>query len=498
MNGQENSKSIVDQISSHVLDLMLDVVLEVMQAEHGSIMLLDDSRQELTIRSARGLKNDIIKKTRVRLGSGVSGKVAASGESVFLKGVDGERRLNINGNDLVKPEIDTSYITPIRLYNGTLGALNINSTQVDHGIRIEKERLVKGILDRFYEHLSQIDMPIFHHEKPSQLYMMNIFREYNVLRELRAVFDFVFHLITDLLEVKKKGVFFLKNSESGFFDLVLGYGLDTIRYREIYEVLLPSLKEKKIESTLSITIFSRREFILSSEEYFQEAFFILIPMVWRDKVQGQLLLFADEHPLLNDPRKDLLQSVCTAAAKTIEESASGQKFIDMAFTDSLTGTYNYGLWWKRLHEEFSRAQRLKDSNMSVLVLDIDHFDRINRTHGYLVGDQLLRVIADRIKGCLRIIDMVGRIGGEEFGVVLPDTAKHDAFMVAERILDDVSFLQSEIKIQLEHPLTLSGGVAAFPDDADTPEKLVEMAKTVLVSAKIMGGNRVRSFEHFEE
>ena len=57
---------------------------------------------------------------------------------------------------------------------------------------------------------------------------------------------------------------------------------------------------------------------------------------------------------------------------------------------------------------------------------------------------------------------------------------------------------SEINIQLEHPLTLSGGVASFPGDADAPEKLVEMAKTVLVSAKIMGGNRVRSFEHFEE
>ena len=71
-------QSVLDQIPSHILDLMLGVILDVMRAERGSIMLLDGKTQELTIRSAQGLKNEIIKKARVRLGSGVSGKVAAT------------------------------------------------------------------------------------------------------------------------------------------------------------------------------------------------------------------------------------------------------------------------------------------------------------------------------------------------------------------------------------------------------------------------------------
>ena len=498
MSEQETGKAIIDQIPSQVLDLMLDVVLEVMRAESGSIMLLDDKCQELAIRSARGLKKNIIEKARVRLGSGVSGKVAASGQSVFLKGISGERRLNIKPEDLVHPEIDTSYIVPIKLHDGTLGTININSTHPNHEIRAEKEGLVKGIIQRFFEYLAQVELPLSYHETPSQLYMMNIFREYSTLRELRVVFDYIFHLTTDLLEAQKKGIFLLKDQESGFFDLVLGYGFDTKLYREIYEELIPCLKERKIESTRKITIFNRKELFSGSVSFFQEDFYILMPLIWRDNIEGHLFLFAGEMPNFDETIKDLLQLVCEDAARIIQESASGRRFHELAFTDSLTGTYNYGLWWKRLHEEFSRMKRMKDTKISLLIFDIDHLDRFNRAHGYLVGDQLLRAIADRIKSCSRINDIVGRIGGDEFGVVLPDTSKEDTLKVADRILDAVSGLPTEMHIKLSHPSTLSCGIAGFPDDADTPGKLVERAKTALVSAKIMGGNRIKSFEHLEE
>lgn len=132
-------KSEINQIPSQALELMLDVVLEVMRAERGSIMLLDDKCQELSIQSARGLKSDIIRKARVRLGSGISGKVAVSGQAVFLEGIAEDRRLSIKPVDFVNQKIDTSYVAPIRLHNGTLGTININSLKSDHQIRPEKE-----------------------------------------------------------------------------------------------------------------------------------------------------------------------------------------------------------------------------------------------------------------------------------------------------------------------------------------------------------------------
>jgi len=498
MGKQDKEQQSIRPIPPQILDLLLDVVLEVMRAKRGSIMLLDDTSQELTIRNARGLKKEIIEKAGVRLGSGISGKVAGGGQSVFVKGLTDKLQLDISPDDLINPEIDTSYIVPIKLHDGTVGTINVNSVLEDHGIEPEKESLVRRILHCFSEYLVQVDLPASHHETPSQLYMMNIFREYSSLRELRMVFDYIFHLATNLLKIQKRGIFLLKNRQSGFFDLILGYGLDTTSYREIYEELAAGLQVEKVRSIQGVTIFRQEDLFSKPVRLLREEFYIVMPLVWENTMQGQLFLFTDTPPTLDKTTRELIRSICESAARVIEESASEQRFQDLASTDSLTGMYNYGLWWKRLHEELARTIRLNDAKLSLIVLDIDHFDRFNRDHGYFLGDELLRVIADRINRCLRNYDIAGRIGGDEFAITLPNTDKQSALEVAHRILVAVSGIPAEMKISLSHPLTLSGGVIQFPDDAETPGALVENAKAVLVSAKIMGGNRIKSFEHLEE
>ena len=498
MNADKRESTVSEPIPPQILDLMLDVILEVMQAKQGSIMLLDDDEQELTIRTARGLKDEIIQKARVRLGNGISGKVAASGQATALVGDSGDSRLNILSDDMVKSDIRTSFVAPIKFHDGTLGTINIDSTHLSPETRPEKERQVQEILRRFSEYLIQTDSPSSMPEEPSQLYMMNIFREYSTLRELRTVFDYVFYLIADLMGTHKKGILLLENPESGFFDLVLGYGIDQNRYREIYEELIPQLREPVIESATELTIFNRKELFSAPVSFLTEDYYILIPLVWEGVKKGQILLFADETPDLGAAIRNITRRACDAAARTIAESASDQKLHDFKFTDSLTGTYNYGLWWKRLHEEFSRARRMEKPDVSLIVFDIDQFDRFNRAHGYLIGDQLLRMIADGIKSCLRNIDMVGRIGGDEFGVALPDTEKHGARIVADRIQETLTSLPDEMRIKVVSPFSISGGIAGFPDDADTPGKLVERAKMALVSAKIMGGGNIKLFTHIEE
>ena len=498
MDDYKEDKPIVDQIQPQILDLLLDVVLEVMQAERGSIMLLDDKQQELSIKTSRGLKNEIVQKARVCLGNGVAGKFAANGQPLFLKGIEGDRRLDIKPGDLINPKIDTAYIAPIKFHSGTLGVINVNSSHPEHEIQPEKEHLVQEILHRFSEYLVQVELPLDHHETPSQLYMMNIFREYSTLRELRGVFDYIFHLLSEILKTKEKGFFLLKNKESGFFDLVLGYGLETKNYREVYEELIPQFNEPNIESIRNITILNRKDLSLPLTSFFPEDVLVLMPLRLGDSVKGQILFLVDEPPSLDKTTTNLVQTVCDTAAKSIEESISCQKFRELSFTDSLTGTYNYGLWWRRLHEEFSRAQRQKDTNISLVLLDIDKFNRINLSHGYFVGDQLLRIVADRIKNCLRPTDVLGRIGGGEFGIVLYGTNKQYAINVTNRIVEAVSGISTEMRIKLSHPITFSCGIAEFPLDADTPGDLVEKTKSALVSAKIMGGNRIKLFEQLEE
>ena len=370
MTDQENPKNSLDNIPSHVLDLLLDVILDVMKGKSGSIMLAGNNSNELTIQSARGLKEEIIRNARVRLGTGISGKVAVSDQPIYIKGINGERRITIEPGDLVKPEIKTSYVIPIKLHDGSMGTINVNSVHVNPDTLEEKNRLIQNILTRFYEYLVQTDPPVCHHDPPSQLYMMNIFREYNVLRELRIVFDYIFQLITDFSSLQKKGVFCLKNNESGFFDLVVGYGFEPKNYRNIYEELVPCLKSPQIDTEYSIRIFNKKELTVTGRSMFNEEYLILFPLATDNgkiDLQGQLVIFNDEKPII-DRHKGVIQTICSSAAATIKKSNTNRKFHDLTYTDSLTGTYNYGLWWKRLHEEFSRAQRQKEIVLSLFAV----------------------------------------------------------------------------------------------------------------------------------
>lgn len=502
MNESSNNNSALDHISPEVLDLLLNVILEVMQAEQGSIMLLDERHSELTIRSSKGLKKKIVEQTRVRLGSGISGKVAETGESVFLKGIDIDRRVNlekikIKPEEFTNPEIESSCIIPIQYQDKILGTININSNHPDNSIILEKYSLVKEILNNFLEHIIHTALPISHHAPPSQLYMMNIFREYNTLRELRIVFDYIFKLVSAVLQTESKGFFILNNADTGFFDLVLGYGLDTQQYAEVYTNIVPKLKDSRIESARKITIFNRKDFPLLPETFFSEDFFILLPLIKKDDTKGQILLFTSHRPILDNQMNQIIKEICEIAAITIEKSIPAGILHDLTFTDRLTGTYNYGLWWRRLHEEFDRAKRIKDTRIILIVFDVDHFNRFNLDHGYFIGDQLLRLIADRMIRCVRSIDIVGRIGEDEFGVILTGNPKDKGLEIGNRILKAISGIPTEMKIDLLNPLTLSGGISIFPDNTNTPEGIMDKAKTALISAKIMGGNQIKIYEDEE-
>ena len=498
----KRKQTVPDQIPKHILDLLLDIVLDVMKSKSGSIMLTDGSSPELTIQSARGLKKEIVENARVRLGHGVSGKVATEDKPIYIKGNGRNQRDYISAEDLTRKELSNSLIIPLKLGKSTLGTLNINAMDLTEAELTEKHRLAEHIVSRFYTHLITSQMPPAHHAPPSQLYMMNIFREYNVLRELRIVFDYIFQIVTDVSGIQKKGVFFLKNKESDYFELVVGYGLDSGRYRNLYEKLAPSIQLKLSNPPHFMEIFNKADLNpFDQSSLVDENFVVVFPLTTtNDKIinQGQLVLFNPEKPSIAKNQEQILKTVCTRAAETIQNSNVSLDFRDLTYTDSLTGTYNYGLWWKRLNEEFYRLRREKQGILALLLVDVDRFNQVNLAHGYYAGDQILRFIADKIQGCVRTNDIVGRIGGEKFGVILLQASKESARMIAKRILSAVEHLSDEMRLNLDAPITLSGGIAGFPVDADTPENLVQKAQTAIVSAKIMGGNNIKLFDHMEE
>lgn len=163
----------------------------------------------------------------------------------------------------------------------------------------------------------------------------------------------------------------------------------------------------------------------------------------------------------------------------------------LATTDTLTGIHNRRHFIRRASEEFSRSKRY-GVPLSFLMVDADHFKSINDTYGHDVGDEVLKSIANGLKDTIRQNDCVGRLGGEEFGVLLIHTSLVSAVTVAERT---INLLRSSCGIYMTSRVcvTLSVGVCEVSDDIDTLDELMRRADMALLQAKRSGRDRVCAY-----
>lgn len=175
--------------------------------------------------------------------------------------------------------------------------------------------------------------------------------------------------------------------------------------------------------------------------------------------------------------------------KVFELQKARDELRQLAITDGLTGLYNYRYFKEQLQQELNRALR-HELKVSVAMIDIDHFKHYNDTHGHPAGDQILKIIARLLKDNIRNIDLAARYGGEEFSLVLIETNKASAKIAAEKIrklIEDHTFDYEES--QPNGKITISMGVATFPEDGTEFEKLVQVADKRLYLAKQAGRNR---------
>ncbi|MCM8787125.1 MAG: GGDEF domain-containing protein [Candidatus Omnitrophica bacterium] len=165
-----------------------------------------------------------------------------------------------------------------------------------------------------------------------------------------------------------------------------------------------------------------------------------------------------------------------------------EKLQQLSIYDQVSNTYNRRYFILRYYEEFERAKKFNLS-LSILMVDVDHFKKINDTYGHLVGDVILKEVAVLIKNNIRQIDLVARYGGEEFAIILPETEKLGAIMVAQRLCSAICrakiFAFDEIL-----SVTVSIGVASFPQNTIYSDMLIETVDKALYKAKVSGRNKV--------
>ncbi len=188
----------------------------------------------------------------------------------------------------------------------------------------------------------------------------------------------------------------------------------------------------------------------------------------------------------------VLQAVASELVVAVENSRLYRLTKRLAITDELTDLYNYRYLQQRLDDEMGRADRYS-KRLSLLMLDIDDFKRINDTYGHLVGDRVLSEVGLVLKSTVREVDIVARYGGEEFTIILPETDASGAFIVAEKIRETIAmhrFPDAEGGHSIH--LTVSIGLSSYPVHAADKESLLRSADDAVYHAKETGKDRVRA------
>jgi diguanylate cyclase (GGDEF)-like protein len=216
---------------------------------------------------------------------------------------------------------------------------------------------------------------------------------------------------------------------------------------------------------------------------------VVVPLKAKDKVNGIILAdnFITKKPITKDDLRMLIM-LANQAGLAIENSQLYEKTVIRAHLDSLTNLWNHGYFQYLLGVELEKAKATL-TNLSLIMLDLDDFKIYNDSLGHQSGDNILKELATLLKNQSRKMDYVCRYGGEEFAIILPYTDKNEAYLIAERLRENIAkhpFVHQEILPK--KVLTASLGLTSYPKDGTTSSQLLSYADKALYEAKAKGKN----------
>jgi diguanylate cyclase (GGDEF)-like protein len=221
----------------------------------------------------------------------------------------------------------------------------------------------------------------------------------------------------------------------------------------------------------------------------EEESMVVIPLLVRDRLMGALCIYRmgqDHH--FSEHEFKLAIRFGELAALAIENAETRARLEAEVVTDHLTGFYNHRYFQERLKEELKRAGRRR-TPVGLLLFDLDDFKRVNDCFGHQIGDQVLQGLASAVRRISRTEDVLCRIGGEEFAVILPQATHEEAAGLGERIRIEVAGTPFPVVGRV----TVSTGVAEAPTHASSPRDLIACADVALLQAKAEGKDRVRLY-----
>ncbi len=314
-------------------------------------------------------------------------------------------------------------------------------------------------------------------------------------RDNRVIFNKIVNNALDVLPADKVYLIFLENKK------VIKYsGEIQERGRKISVEEMPESPgilnwlHREVETRTASGVFALDLSVLATEclpGEEQNEMVISAPLMAKSSLFGIIIAINDStKSQFSEEDIHLLTIMANQAAIAFENYLLYKKLETESITDGLTGVYNYRYLVRSMGLEIKRARRF-DNHFSFLMLDVDNLKEYNDRNGHLSGSRALTDIAAiLVKNC-RDIDIVAKYGGDEFGLLLPQTGLDGAVVLGQRVLEAIRRFKFDGNNQAL--LTCSLGIAIFPEDASEVEQLIERADAALYRAKAAGKNNIKSY-----
>jgi diguanylate cyclase (GGDEF)-like protein len=460
-----------------VLQQILFIARDYFHLHNVAVLLLDKETQELYIRSHIGWQDGF--DVRIPAGTGITGAAARQKRPIYAPDVTKDQRY-IQSTKGICSEI----AIPLMVRDEVVGVLDCQSDKLDY-FDSETIDLLTLFSTQASMALQNARLYSLERRRASQLQAINaIAQQTTAVLELNELLAKVCSLIQQEFKVDHVSVL-LKDEE----DLVLKAHNGKLTPRIPEGGRLPTgagLWARALSSGKTLIENNAKTSSDYTELYLETGSRMCIPLVSFGQTLGALVLDSAGRGTFQAHETQPLESVADICATAIQNAHYVERVKQLAYLDGLTGIFNRRFFELRITEEIERASRF-GAGMAVIMLDIDHFKRLNDEFGHLLGDEVLRQVSSILHQQLRKIDVVCRYGGEEFAVLLSQTNALHALGVAEKLRKMVESWQFP---GVPRPVTISAGTANFGDHGTTRDELVKAADAGLYTAKQSGRNRV--------
>ncbi len=341
-----------------------------------------------------------------------------------------------------------------------------------------------------------IDKYFFREKYNSSLMLQRVSSSAASVLDLDKLTNLILEEIASTLHIKR-AAFFLKRDNDGDFEVVSHMGMDDqfqILLRAGHPLISWFGNGNHLLTKSDVDVLPQFKALWEHEEQDLEKMDVelFIPLRVGKDLAGILVIGPrlSQEPYTKDDELTLM-TLANQTAVAIENARLFYEVQQLAIFDDLTGVFNRRHLLDLSEHEFKRAQRF-GRKLSLVMMDIDHFKQVNDTHGHPVGDEVLRIIAERCQQNIRNVDVLGRFGGEEFVILLPETMLSEAVHITERLCSQIGDLPIETSIGSIN-LTASFGIACYSADVEDLYALLRNADVALYSAKRNGRNRFYAF-----